>query len=467
MTNSNRKCVAIHNGSFSTVAGFSNMELPQCIIPSSYIKRDKDESYIFGTFEMLDEAEKNEVGSNVYTIIDSRGLPYNWEVLEAQWRYIYKTHLKIAPEELPLVISVPASSGDLDIKVLESYFELAFTKLNVPVLQIVIEPLAITLSMGKSSALVVDIGSKGCKVTPIIDGTVVKSGVMKSKYGGDFLDFEINETLKETRADGENSCKMWLNSNTWIQQFKSTMLQVSDKNLVELERYYEEQQLQLQSQQGYQQYMVNPLAQKKNFLYKPKQKTITLELKDCYKISEYLFQPNLASDKFSIHDGISELMSKSIKKAGAAVSSMGTIGGGVGASVIVNERSINNNNINTNAHQNNASSTNGSMATTAGANVNGITPEQVYSMLLTNVIVTGSTSLINGMEQRIINELSIRFPQYKLTTYANQIMMDRKIQSWIAMSSIANLPNWDLGKWYSQQDYETHKIAKQQRSQKK
>lgn len=453
MTNTNRKCVVIHNGSCSTVAGFSNMELPQCIIPSSYIKRKDDERRIFGTFEMLDEAEKNEEGSQVYTIIDRRGYPYNWDDLEAQWRYIYEEQLKVSPAELPLVISVPASSGDMDMKTMEKYFDVAFNRLNVPVLQILIEPLAIALSMGKSSALVVDIGARGCTVTPIVDGTVVKSGVMKSKFGGDFLDFQItNSAFFRQQAPSElSSCQMWYNSNTWIQQFKSTMLQVSDKNLKELERYYEAQQQQQQqiSQQAFPNFALNPLNQKKNFLYM-KDTTVTLELRDCYKIAESLFEPKSATEQAQSqtqsepHIGISELMSKAIRKAGASVSSGGTLGGGTGASLILNEKPSQQNPNSSSQLANGASSTGPS----------GITSEQVYSLLLTNVIITGSTSLISGMEQRIINELSIRFPQYKLTTYANQIMMDRKIQSWIAMNSMSNLPNWDLGKWYPKQDYD-------------
>ncbi|QLQ79059.1 hypothetical protein HG537_0B04060 [Torulaspora globosa] len=452
MTKEVKKCVVIHNGSHSTIAGFSNMELPQCIIPSTYLQRDDE--MIFGTFEMLDEAEKNIPGTQVYTIIDSHGLPYNWTALEAQWRYIYEKQLKVSPKDLPLVISVPASHAEFDMQIMERYFELAFVQLGVPVLQIVVEPLAVALSMGKSSALVVDIGARGCTVTPIVDGTVIKTGVMRSKFGGNFLDFHIAQLPHIEPSETASTCEMWYNSNTWIQQFKSTMLQISDKNLVELERYYQEQlQLQQQQQQqmnGFQPYMMNPLTQKRNFLYKG-QKTITMELRDCYKIAEYLFQPNLASETFSQTEGLSELMSKSIRKAGATVSTMGTQSGGTGASLVYHRTHIAANGNTKNTTQ---SPGPGSEKTTvAAASAGGLTSEQVYSLLLTNVIITGCTSLIGGTEQRIINELSIRFPQYKLTTYANQIQFDRKVQPWISMSAMASLPNWELGRWYVPHDW--------------
>ncbi|QLL31547.1 hypothetical protein HG536_0B04110 [Torulaspora globosa] len=463
MTKEDKKCVVIHNGSHSTIAGFSNMELPQCIIPSTYLQRGDE--MIFGTFEMLDEAQQNAPGTEVYTIMDSHGLPYNWTALEAQWRYIYEKQLKVSPHDLPLVISVPTSHAEFDMHVMERYFELAFVQLGVPVLQIVIEPLAVALSMGKSSALVVDIGAKGCTVTPIVDGTVIKSGVMRSKFGGNFLDFQISKLPQIDTPATASTCETWYNANTWIQQFKSTMLQVSDKNLVELERYYQEQlQLQQQQQQqmnGFQPYMVNPLTQKRNFLYNG-QKTITMELRDCYKIAEYLFQPNLASDTFSSADGLSELMSKSIRKAGGSVSTMGTQSGGTGASLVYHRShaAASGNPKSSSSAQSPGSGTpaaasSSSTTAAAAASAGGLTSEQVYSLLLTNVIITGCTSLIGGTEQRIINELSIRFPQYKLTTYANQIQFDRKVQTWISMSAMASLPNWELGRWYVPSDWRT------------
>lgn len=456
MTRVDKKCVVIHNGTHSTVAGFSNMEMPQCIIPSTYLQRGDDK--IFGTFEMLDEAQRDEPETQVYTIMDSHGLPYNWAALEAQWKYLYAKQLKISPQELPLVISVPASHAEFDMQVMERYFELAFVQLGVPMLQIVIEPLAIALSMGKSSALVVDMGAKGCTVTPIVDGSVIKSGVMKSKFGGNFLDLQISK-LGDTEPSSTSSCSMWYNANTWIQQLKSTMLQVSDKNLVELERYYQEQlQLQQQQQQhmsGFQPYMMNPLTQKRNFLYKS-QRTITMELKDCYQVSEYLFQPGLASDTFSNSDGVSELMSKAIRKAGGSVSTLGTQSGGTGASLVYHHShalAAQAGNHGGGSGGKGAGSAGAPPAGAAAASAGGLTSEQVYALLLTNVIITGSTSLLAGTEQRIINELSIRFPQYKLTTYANQIQFDRKVQSWISMSAMASLPNWELGRWYVASDW--------------
>ena len=508
-----KKCVVIKIGSHHTIAGFNNTELPQCILPSSYIKKGNE--YIFGTINMLEECiarndnnnNENEEKLEIFTTVDDNGIPYNWTIIEEQLKYIYENELKCDSKDLPLVITVPHLKSELANKVIERYFNLAFNKLNVPVFQIVIEPLAIALAMGKTSALVIDLGSSGCNVTPIVDGTIVKTSVMRSRFSGNFLDYIITEKLNNllksenfqmTDSDGDlilsnndsttrtleakDSVDIWYESNTWIQDFKINMLQVSDKELPELERYYKEQaEIQIRQQEQLQQYSTNnietkldaaaiasitnnnPLSQKKNFLFKGNGKTskqtISLELRDCYQLAESLFNPGLVSDKYTKDDGLGEIIGKSIKKAGASVSSVGTnTVGSLGASMTIQpntnpSKNTNSFGISTGGNTGN----NGTSGLTGGINSLGsstTTPEHIYSTLLTNIIVTGATSLINGMEQRIIKELSIRFPQYKITTFANQITMDRKIQGWTSSVSMCNLPSWELAKWYTKTDYE-------------
>ncbi|KAG0656538.1 general RNA polymerase II transcription factor [Maudiozyma exigua] len=504
-----KKCVVIKIGSHHTIAGFNNTELPQCILPSSYIKKGND--YIFGTINMLEECiDKYENESQqtleIFTTVDENGIPYNWTVIEQQLKYIYETELKCNSKDFPLIITVPHLKNELANKVVERYFNLAFNKLNVPVFQIVIEPLAIALAMGKTSALVIDLGSSGCNVTPIVDGTIVKTSVMRSRFSGDFLDYIISERLNDllksdtfqmTDTDGDiilsnndsttrslqtkDSIDIWYESNTWIQDFKINMLQVSDKELPELERYYKEQaEIQIRQQEQLQQYSTNnteakldaaaiasitnnnPLSQKKNFLFKGNKnskQTVSLELRECYQLSESLFNPALISDKYTKEDGLGEIIGKAIKKAGASVSSVGTnTVGSLGASMTIQpatNQSKNNNpfgsSIGGNASNNSTGGLNGGINSLGSSTT---TPEHIYSTLLTNIIVTGATSLINGMEQRIIKELSIRFPQYKITTFANQITMDRKIQGWTSSVSMCNLPSWELAKWYTKTDYE-------------
>lgn len=533
---SEKKCIVISVGSHSTVVGFSNMELPSCVLPSTYMQNKKNlEEYIFDKYEMLQIAspEHNTVSKDdydVFTLVNENGIPYNWVALERQWRYIFEERLQCDPKEYPMVISIPMISKTIQLRILmEKYMNLAFEKFDVPVVQFVLEPLATALSMGKKNALVIDIGFSGCKITPVIDGIVVKNGVTKNKYGGAFLDYVINNFLDQkvkdcsenVNTDSDNkeksSLDIWWESNTWIQDFKMSMLQVCDKDLNDLERYYKEQeQMYLKQQEQMKQLggtgivtgtvpafnsnvinmANNPLTQNKNYLYKPLNKTFKMSQKELLGISEYLFKPNLFSDTILPDEGLSEIISKSIKKTAATICNNNTTINNnnnidsnqvsendsniqrnintnpnntvirtIGSSLIIPPKPIsNNNNNNSNSNKNsiqNKFDTNinflddfaSSFQIGNGGNSVTTTPEHICSSLLTNVIITGSTSLINGMEQRIIQELSIRFPQYKLITFANQYMMDRQLQGWISCCLMANLPTWELGRWYSQDEW--------------
>ncbi|CCD22288.1 Arp7p NDAI_0A01300 [Naumovozyma dairenensis CBS 421] len=521
--NNSKKCIVIQQGTNTTIAGFNNSDLPQCVIPSTYIYDKQEDKMIFGLYDMLDIATSLEDADRyeVFTILDKNGIPYNWEALEQQWNYLFNDVLRCSPEEYPLVITIPSMKKEIDGEVLEKYFSLVFERFKFPVFQIILEPLAITLSLGKSSGLVIDMGSSGCRVTPIIDGTVIKNAVLSSKYGGAFLDYQIIETLQKKldeeatavvkgSADDDNnnvnigtsqidlrkntSIEAWLQSNTWIKEFKSTMLQVTDKPLQDVEKHHKEQtEMYIRQHEEIQRYNStvkdssnanaieaaaaanktaiesiynnNPLNQKKNYLIKPSHKTISLEARECYKLAEYLFQPNLASETFPLEDGLGGIIGKSIKKAAATVSSIGTTVsttdtmGGKGHNMGPSLVSLHKNNNTTGKKDSNngrvsASFITQSTSSSLASTINALKPEQVYAKLLTNVIITGSSSLLEGMEQRILKELSIRFPQYKLTTFANQNIMDRKFQSWLGTVTMSNLPSWELGKWYSKEEYE-------------
>lgn len=531
-----KKSIVINVGAHSTIAGFSNTELPSCVLPSSYMQNKKQpDEYIFDKYEMLqvaspkhDEWNKNDY--EVFTLVDNNGLPYNWTGIGEQWEYIFAHKLKCCPEEYPLTIVIPIISKTTQLRVImERYMELAFEKFHSPIIQFILEPLATTLSMGKKNALVIDIGFNGCKVTPVYDGIVVKNGITRNKFGGSFLDYIVDDFIaKKVDAEVEgqdvdmdkDAIDAWWCSNTWIQDFKQSMLQVCDKDLSELERYYQEQETMYLKQQEQMKQLGgsgivtgtvpafnsnvvnmtnNPLTQQKNYLYKPMKKTLKLNQREILNLTEYLFKPHLLSSKFSKDEGLSEIVSKSIKKTAA------TIGSGKGKDIdgkadeLVNsaDATTNNNNNNTSTNNNNSSSSSNNTIRTVGASViippkltvnredsktggNGSnnrydhyfddssfslqgsndsgsttrTPELIYSSLLTNVIITGATSLIYGMEQRIIQELSIRFPQYKLITFANQYMMDRSLQNWTSGVTMSNLPTWELGRWYSHEEWE-------------
>ncbi|XDT05777.1 Actin [Nakaseomyces glabratus] len=253
----------------------------------------------------------------------------------------------------------------------------------------------------------------------------------------------------------QSSLQVWLNANTSIHEFKTSMVSVFDKDLKEVEKYYEEQmrlyrqqQERMAEQQNSQtqqmnQYTIpmnnpninNPLVQKQNYL---------LRVKD-----------NKTGAMINRTQG--ELIGKAIKKSGASVNSntAGTQVSGSGNSSGGNSGPQTNGPlIPLNGYSSIGFGTSATGAGSDGSATNNITPEHVYSLLLTNVIITGGTSLIDGMEQRI------RFPQYKLSTFTNPDQLQRSLQAWNGAVSLSNLPKWGLTQWFTKEDFNNHKLKK-------
>lgn len=393
------KCVVIHFGTTNTIAGFSNRELPECILPSCYLKEDDEDELHFGLFNLLQRSK-----GNIYQIFGSDGLPYDWNAFEKLVSWIYNTQLHCKFDEFPLLITIPPNINNV---VKSQLLELFLLKLNVCVIQLIPEPLALTLSLGRNTGIVVDIGGGRVCVTPVTDGSVINSGVLQSKFGGDFLDWQISQLVDDNVDDSKSSLKYWQNSRTWIQEFKINMLEISSMRLDDLTNISS-------NEFGYQ----SSMNSEKNYLMKQK-RTITWNLRKCYEVGETIFRPSRVDEKFKDEDGLADLVVKSIKTCSANV-------------------------------MKNFSNTNTNTTPTSNKN----TPiEQIYSGLLTNIIITGGTSLINGLEQRLINELSLQFPQYKLSSFAAPMNLDRMLQSWQSGVTICNLSEWHLTKWISKQDY--------------
>lgn len=73
--------------------------------------------------------------------------------------------------------------------------------------------------------------------------------------------------------------------------------------------------------------------------------------------------------------------------------------------------------------------------------------------LLGNVVVTGSTSLINGFNDRLNNELSTMYPGMKIKIHAAGLSSERRFGAWIGGSILASLGTFHQ-MWISRKEYE-------------
>jgi actin-related protein len=89
------------------------------------------------------------------------------------------------------------------------YIELLMESLDATSAFLAPAPMLAAFSMGRQTALVVDIGAGGCRVTPIVDGLILKQSQRRSGRGGDWLGDVtwkalLEEMSKESSSEGES-----------------------------------------------------------------------------------------------------------------------------------------------------------------------------------------------------------------------------------------------------------------------
>lgn len=315
---------------------------------------------------------------------------------------------------------------------------------GIPMVQLLSEPVCNTLSHGRSSGIVVDIGHSGVKVDVVIDGVLLRQYHKENNFGGAFLNWQICDQY--LHRDSNSSVEIWRDATEWLPVFKNSMLQVSP---IELDANHEVA--------SHYQHMVLPLAASKHFLLN--KKTTTFTNKDLYSISELLFKPvvdqqdSTANNTATVENAAAAATSTATKPpADKLVGIIGLIRACVqnvlsAASSMASSTGSGLININTSA------TVQGSDATLSTHNY---TSEQLQSLLLTNILVTGRTSNIQGLEQRLLNDVSVSLND--LTTVRPKILfkqtkIDKHFQSWQSATTLCRLPKHEsLHPWETSQD---------------
>ena len=111
------------------------------------------------------------------------GLVDDFDLLEALWRHGL-SELGADPREHPMLLAEPAF---VPAQMRERTAEIMFESLGVPALYLAKTPVLQAFSAGRGSALVLDVGAQGTRVTPVVDGFVLNRASTLSEIGGQAL----------------------------------------------------------------------------------------------------------------------------------------------------------------------------------------------------------------------------------------------------------------------------------------
>jgi actin-like protein 6A len=202
--------IVIDVGSSLSKAGWSGEDSPEVIIPSYVGTVTEEENNMGGVENGVDTTLINgNPGNSINSsnkkktkkyIGDSQincwrenmelknplknGLIEDWDTLEDLWDYIFSEGLMIDPSEHPLFIS-ECSWNTRNIR--EKLTELAFEKYQVQAFYVAKNAVLSAFSSGRSTGLILDSGGGTTSAVPVVDGYVLKKGIIKQNFGGDFL----------------------------------------------------------------------------------------------------------------------------------------------------------------------------------------------------------------------------------------------------------------------------------------
>ncbi|ODQ81434.1 hypothetical protein BABINDRAFT_159728 [Babjeviella inositovora NRRL Y-12698] len=392
--------VVIDNGAATTKAGVSSDEIPSLVFPTSYSQNANTQEVVVG-----DEIHAHPA-NDVYTLM-KHGMIYNWDNIIYNWEHVYAS-LQLVPQESPLVMTENVWNTAANKA---KTCELAFENLQVPIFSLVKSPLCVTYGMGKATGLVIDIGSSVASVTPILDGAILAKGLKHSRFAGDFLDLHVMNYLTTTHGLKLDSLLPARFANVAVSQsFKTyqigSVLDDFKSSITALSNF--PLSLLQQYQTGLKHYQlpdgkVLPCGPEQLHLAEPLFQPISYALPPPYTIA-----PSAAGGPQQQTGGLMELVLASLKSLEA----------------------------------------------------NG----DVYGQLLSNIIITGGGSLLQGLETRLLNDLNRFLPNFNISYYSSSGInsVERKFGSWVGASCLSSIGDDGLvsgfdsgeGLFVSKQDYE-------------
>ncbi|KAI2616036.1 Actin/actin-like protein [Hypoxylon sp. NC1633] len=430
-----------------TRAGFAGEDVPKAVIPSFYgsIKTGDGDAAsfrdLFGDEYLIPRANlevKNYMSRSESIVEDWDAATKIWEnVLIKRLQPDQSTHPSknglndpfqddegdvamedVEEQEKPLaenpllMTEAPWNSG----KAREKAIEIAMENWGCPAFWSVRTPVCAAFAAGKASALVVDVGGASTSVTAIHDGMILKRSTQKSPVGGLWLSQQIRS--------------LWDNSDSKIDIVPSFMLE--NKNPVDAGapamaqlrqfpfeispsyRAYEEERLLTEFKESVVEVWRGPgrfanpgneeLARSHpGRVFEMPNGSNQMWREQRFRVSEGMWDDAAAlpsTDSISKAQTIPELIRAAINAVDV----------------------------------------------------------DLRPNLLGNIVVTGGTSLLNGFNDRLNNELMAMYPGMKIKLHAAGLTTERRFGAWIGGSILASLGTFHQ-MWISRKEYEENGVG--------
>ena len=178
-------------GSKTISAGFATprCSAPRCVVPCCVGHA--------GGEKLFDWQLRSASGSVELRRPIANGLIVDWEALEQLLHFVLYNELRVAPEEHPLLVTVSPQLSAQDRGKLAA---LLFDHFEIPLLRLEDEA---TLSLPRSTGLLLDFGDSHTSVIPIVRGRVYAPAIVRLSLSGSDLTTKLRAALKRPLPDHE------------------------------------------------------------------------------------------------------------------------------------------------------------------------------------------------------------------------------------------------------------------------
>ncbi|OTA82139.1 hypothetical protein M434DRAFT_84988 [Hypoxylon sp. CO27-5] len=425
-----------------TRAGFAGEDVPKSVLPSFYgsVKTGEGDTAtyrdVFGDECLIPRADfeiKNYMSRSESVVED-------WDAATKMWEHVLIKRLQperpTPPSKNGLNDPAPDGEGDVTMedveeqekplaenpllmteapwnagKAREKAIEIAMENWGCPAFWLARTPVCAAFASGKASALVVDVGGANTSVTAIHDGLILKRSIQKSPVGGLWLSQQIRT--------------MWENNEPKIDIVPSFMIE--NKTPVDAG--------------------APPQARLRNFPFEIHPTFRAYEEERLLtEFKESVVQVWPGPGRFT-NPGNEEL----VKSQPGRVFEMPN-----GSNQMWREQRFR---VSEGMWDETAALPNAEAITKAQT-----IPELIKACisavdvdlrgnLLGNIVVTGGTSLLNGFNDRLNNELTAMYPGMRIKLHAAGLTTERRFGAWIGGSILASLGTFHQ-MWISRKEYE-------------
>lgn len=438
-------------GYSDTRAGFAGEDVPKSVHPTYYgisSTSNRTPKYLFG-----DNALHTAIhGCEIENPMSKDGVVEDWDIATQLWEYAITSRLTSFKPSNPITNGLNDPSDDIKvemeglddnekpmeehpllltetawnpIKNREKAIEIAMESWGCPAFWLARQGVLASFAAGRATALVIDVGATNISVTPIHDGLILKKGVQRSPLAGNWISSQIRTLFGSVEPKVDLIphymvvSKIAVDANAPASAIYRKF-DPSKPQSTQSFRAFEEERVLQEFKESVVQTWVGPgrlgssnvqggthedwIRTQPGRPFEMPDGTNQLWGVDRYRVAESLFDEKAAipPNSFSTYTDIpqrSNTIPELVKNAINAVD------------------------MDLRAH------------------------------LLSNIVVTGGTTLIQGFSERLNSELMAMFPGPKIRIQAAGLSSERRFGSWIGGSILGSLGTFHQ-MWVSRKEYE-------------